>query len=206
MEKKKGTNIIWSSDQVSYETRCERLGQKGIVVWFTGLSGSGKSTIAIELQKRLTEEGYVCYRLDGDNIRHGLNSDLGFGEEDRDENIRRIAEVAALFQDAGMITLVSFISPYEAMRSFAKSKVGEDSFFLVYVKASLETCVNRDVKGLYKKALAGEVSDFTGVSAPYEEPEHPDLVLDTDANSLEECVDALFGIISKKAQREFSVD
>ncbi|HBN83901.1 MAG TPA: adenylyl-sulfate kinase [Clostridiales bacterium] len=200
MEKKKGTNIVWSSDQVSYENRCKIFGQKGLVVWFTGLSGSGKSAIAIELQKRLTEEGFAGYRLDGDNIRHGLNADLGFGEADRDENIRRIAEVAALFQDAGLVTLVSFISPYEKMRSFAKSKTREDSFFLVYVKASLETCINRDVKGLYKKALAGEISDFTGVSAPYEEPEHPDLILDTDTITLEECVKTLFDIISKKVR------
>lgn len=194
----KDRNIVWSKDGVNYEKRCRVLGQKGLIVWFTGLSGSGKSSIAIELQKRLTDEGYACYRLDGDNIRHGLNADLGFGESDRDENIRRIAEVASLFQDAGIITLVSFISPYEKMRSFARSKVGKDSFLLVHVKASLETCISRDVKGLYKKALAGEISDFTGVSAPYEEPEHPDLVLDTDTMTLKECVETLSRLIAEK--------
>lgn len=197
MDKKNEMNIVWSNDQVSYEDRCKLLGQKGMVVWFTGLSGSGKSTIAVELQKKLTRAGFACYRLDGDNIRHGLCSDLGFKEADRDENIRRIAEVAALFQDAGLITLVSFISPYEAMRSFAKSRMREDAFLLVYVKASLETCIERDVKGLYKKALAGELSDFTGVSAPYEQPVNPDIILDTDEQPLDECVDELFETVSK---------
>ncbi|MGI6562285.1 MAG: adenylyl-sulfate kinase [Clostridia bacterium] len=196
----KDKNIVWSKDQVSYERRCEILGQKGLTVWFTGLSGSGKSTVAIELQKKLTEENFVCYRLDGDNIRHGLNSDLGFGEKDREENLRRIAEVAALFQDAGLITLVSFISPYEKMRRFARSRTRENAFLLVYVKSSLETCIQRDVKGLYKKALAGEISDFTGVSAPYEEPENPDIVLDTDVLTVEECVERLYRLIVEKVR------
>ncbi len=191
-------NIVWSNDGTNYDQRCKILNQKGMIIWFTGLSGSGKSAIAGELQNKLANEGRACYRLDGDNIRHGLNSDLGFCSTDRDENIRRIAEVAALFKDAGLITLVSFISPYEKMREFARSKTDKGSFFLVYVKADIKTCINRDTKGLYKKALAGDVKDFTGISAPYEEPVDADLILDTDNYTLQECVDNLYELVSDK--------
>lgn len=185
----KATDIVWQPGKVTHRDRCEVLGQQGGVVWFTGLSGAGKSTIASEVERRLNEAGRAVYLLDGDNVRHGLNADLGFSPTDRDENIRRIAEVAALFQDAGLITLVSLIAPYRRMREFARSRVGPDRFLEVYVKADLETCIERDPKGLYQKALRGEISDFTGVSSPYEEPTQPDLELDTTELSVGECVE-----------------
>ncbi|MEJ6949813.1 adenylyl-sulfate kinase [Natronospora cellulosivora (SeqCode)] len=195
VEKKLNNNIVWHNGKVSYQDRCENLGQKGIVLWFTGLSASGKSTIAVELEKALLEKGKTTYRLDGDNIRHGLNSDLGFSSQDRKENIRRIAEVAALFRDAGIITLASFITPYKESRELARNSIGDEFFKEIYVKADIETCQKRDPKGLYKKALAGEIKDFTGVSAPYEEPIDPFLVLDTDKLTVEECVNKIFELI-----------
>jgi len=182
------SNLKWHKGKVSYNERCRLLNQKGLVVWFTGLSGSGKSTIAVELEKELNARGKAVYRLDGDNIRHGLNSDLGFSGKDRNENIRRIAEAAALFKDAGLITLASFISPYRKMREFAKKKAGKDGFIEVYVKASPETCAKRDPKGLYKKASQGKIDNFTGVTSPYEEPEAPDLIIDTTQLTLNESV------------------
>lgn len=185
---RKSTNTTWHEGVVTYEDRCRVLGQRGLVIWFTGLSGSGKSTIAVELERRLNQAGRAVYRLDGDNIRHGLNGDLGFSDADRDENIRRIAEVAALFRDAGIITLASFISPFRRMRDLAREKVGPDAFVEVYVQADLETCIRRDPKGLYQKALRGEIKDFTGVSSPFEEPPNPDLVLDTRELTVDECV------------------
>lgn len=192
---KKQENIVWHSGQVTYEDRCRLLNQQGMVLWFTGLSGSGKSTIAVELEKQLIARGKLVYRLDGDNVRHGLNGDLGFSSADRDENIRRIAEVAALFKDAGVITLVSFIAPFAAMRDYAREKVGSAHFAEIYVKADLKTCAKRDPKGLYQKAQAGEISDFTGVSSPYEEPEHPELILDTDDHTVEECVNMVISYL-----------
>jgi adenylylsulfate kinase len=191
MKMNKASNIVWHSVKVTYEDRCQNLGQKSLVVWFTGLSGSGKSTIAIELEKELFMAGKTAYVLDGDNIRYGLNSDLGFSEEDRNENIRRIAEVASLLKDAGIITLVSFISPYRDMRAFARAKAGSNGFFEVYIKADIETCSQRDPKGLYHKAQTGTINQFTGISSPYEEPEQPELVLDTTLLSLQECVQIL---------------
>lgn len=181
-------NLFFSNGKVYYNNRCKVLNQKGMVIWFTGLSGSGKSTIAIELEKKLIDLNKIVYRLDGDNIRNGLNSDLGFSEEDRNENIRRIAEVSALFKDAGIITLVSFISPYKKMRKFAKNKIGKDFFYEIYVKADLETCKKRDPKGLYKKADKNDIGDFTGISSPYEEPENPFLTLDTTKFNVAESV------------------
>ena len=191
-------DIKWHKGKVTYDERCKVLNQKGMVIWFTGLSGSGKSTIAVELEKELNGKGKVVYRLDGDNIRQGLNSNLGFSEEDRNENIRRIAEVAALFKDAGVITLVSFISPYKKMREFAKEKAGKDSFVEVYTKASIEECAKRDPKGLYKKAAEGEINNFTGVTAPYEEPETPDLIIDTTEITIEEAMGKVFELILMK--------
>ena len=188
-------NITWEEGKVQFEDRCENLDQEGMVIWFTGLSASGKSTIAIELEKALVEYGKAVYRLDGDNVRHGLNSDLGFSPEDRNENIRRIAEVAALFKDSGMITLSSFISPYQEARDFARERAGEDYFKEIYVKADVETCARRDPKGLYEQAINGEIDNFTGISAPYEEPENPDLVLDTRKLSVEECVEQVLELI-----------
>ncbi|MTI61795.1 MAG: adenylyl-sulfate kinase [Firmicutes bacterium] len=189
-------NITWHKGKVGFVERCQNLRQTGQVLWFTGLSGSGKSTIAVELEKKLLEQRKAVYRLDGDNIRHGLNSDLGFSAKDRRENIRRIAEVAALFKDAGIITLVSFISPYRDSREFARECIGSDFFKEIYVKADLETCIERDPKGLYKKALAGEIADFTGISAPYQEPEEPSLVLDTGKLSLEESLKMVLGVLN----------
>lgn len=191
-------NITWHKGKVIFEDRCENLGQNGQVIWFTGLSASGKSTIAVELEKALVEYGRAVYRLDGDNVRHGLNNDLGFSPEDRNENIRRIAEVAALFKDAGIITLSSFISPYQEARDFARERAGDKYFKEVYIKADVETCAKRDPKGLYEKAMNGEIENFTGVSAPYEEPENPDLVLDTRELSVEESVEEVLEMIGIK--------
>lgn len=191
----KSDNIVWEEGKVMYADRCRNLDQRGQVIWFTGLSASGKSTISIELEKRLVEEGKAVYRLDGDNVRHGLNSDLGFSPEDRDENIRRIAEVAALFKDAGMITMAAFISPYQEARDYARECAGSENFYEVYVQADVETCAQRDPKGLYEQAMNGEIDNFTGVSAPYEEPEDPDLVLDTREMDVEQCVNKVMEMI-----------
>ncbi len=180
--------LVLPIGKVSYEDRCRNLNQNGLVVWFTGLSGSGKSTIASEVEEELVARKKAVYWLDGDNLRFGLNSDLGFSEKDRKENIRRLAEVAAIFKDAGIIILVSAISPYKEMRNFARMKAGGSGFIEVYVKADITTCEKRDTKGLYKKARTGEIVNFTGVSSPYEEPENPDLVIDTDALTIEESV------------------
>ena len=191
MNNKKNENVVWQQNKVSYEARCQILGQRGKVIWFTGLSGSGKSTIAIELEKMLNEEGKAVYLLDGDNIRCGINSDLGFSDEDRNENIRRISEIAALFQDAGIITLVSFISPFRQMRRKARERVGEGNFVEVYVNTDLETCMERDPKGLYKK----DIKNFTGKDSGYEEPENSEIVLDTKKYSPRECAKQIFDYI-----------
>ena len=191
MNNKKNENVVWQQNKVSYEERCQILGQRGKVIWFTGLSGSGKSTIAIELEKMLNEEGKAVYLLDGDNIRCGINSDLGFSDEDLNENIRLISEIAALFQDAGIITLVSFISPFRQMRRKARERVGEGNFVEVYVNTDLETCMERDPKGLYKK----DIKNFTGKDSGYEEPENPEIVLDTKKYSPRECAKQIFDYI-----------
>ncbi|MEC9490915.1 MAG: adenylyl-sulfate kinase, partial [Halanaerobiales bacterium] len=169
-------NINWHDGKIDKAAREKNLGQKGMVIWFTGLSASGKSTIAVEVEKMLFNKGYAVYRLDGDNMRFGLNKDLGFSAADREENIRRIGEVAALFADAGLITLASFISPYQEGRDAARKAAGKDSFIEVYVRAEVDTCAERDPKGLYAKVKSGEIDNFTGISAPYEEPETPDLI------------------------------
>jgi adenylylsulfate kinase len=187
----KATNITWHAGQVDRRDRERLLGQRGVTVWLTGLSGSGKSTIAVGAEKVLLERGRHAYVLDGDNVRHGLNKNLGFSPADRTENIRRIGEVAKLFSDAGVIVMTSFISPYREDRDAVRAIMGKGDFVEVHVRASVETCEGRDVKGLYKKARAGEIPEFTGISAPYEEPLHPELVLDTKAQSVEESVGAL---------------
>ena len=197
----KNNNITYHEGKVTRRDRYRVLGQKGLIVWLTGLSGSGKSTIAVEAEKILNGMGKAVYRLDGDNIRFGLNSDLGFTERDRFENIRRISEVCALFQDAGLIVIASFISPLAEMRRMAREK-GRDNFIEVYVKADLETCMKRDPKGLYLRVLKGEIQDFTGISAPYEEPENPELVLDTQKNTLDECVQQLVEKILQRSKLE----
>ena len=167
----------------------ELLGQHSVMIWFTGLSGSGKSTIAIALERELHKRGLLCRILDGDNIRSGINNNLGFSETDRVENIRRIAEVAKLMNDAGLIVITSFISPYVRDRRNAREIIGEDSFIEVYVSTPVEECEKRDVKGLYKKARAGEIPNFTGISSPYETPEHPEVTIDTTGKSLADSVD-----------------
>ena len=171
------------------------LGQKGIMLWFTGLSGSGKSTLAIALERELYNSGILCRILDGDNIRTGINNNLGFTEADRVENIRRIAEVAKLFVDCGVVTIAAFISPTEQIRQMAADIIGKDDFFEIYVNTPLEVCEERDVKGLYKKARQGEIKNFTGISAPFEAPLKPAITIDTSACSLEESINLLKKII-----------
>jgi len=193
----KSTNITWHEGHITREDREAILGQRGVTVWLTGLSGSGKSTIAVAAEGALVESGRLAFVLDGDNIRHGLNSNLGFSPEDRTENIRRIGEVARLFTDSGVIVFSSFISPYRADRDAVRALMGEGDFVEVLVDASVETCEGRDVKGLYKKARAGEIPEFTGISAPYEAPENPEVVLDTNSQSVEESVAQLFAYLEK---------
>jgi len=184
-------NIVWQDTKVSLSDREQNLKQKGLIIWFTGLSGSGKSTIAIELEKGLHRKGFFTYLLDGDNIRHGLNSDLSFSKEDREENIRRIGEVACLFLDAGLITIVSFISPYRKDRERIREKTGEGRFIEVFVDCPLEICEKRDVKGLYKLARKGKITDFTGISAPYEKPEHSEITIHSSEDSVDESVEKI---------------
>ena len=184
----KATNVHWHEGQISPEEREQLLGQKGSVLWLTGLSGSGKSTIARKLEYDLIQEGKLAYVLDGDNIRHGLNQDMGFSPQDREENIRRIAEVSRLFQDMGAIVITAFISPYQKDRDIARSLVPQGRFWEVFVQAPVSVCEERDPKGLYKKARAGEIPEFTGISAPYEEPQKPELMIPTDEMSLEQAV------------------
>ena len=186
MKKQKATNVTWHSHTISREQRQKLLKQKGVILWFTGLSGSGKSTVANEVAYELHKMGKITYILDGDNIRHGLNKDLGFSPEDREENIRRISEVANLFADAGLITITAFISPYRKDRNFCRELAGKGRFIEIYTKASLKTCEERDPKGLYKKARAGLIKEFTGIDAPYEPPEKPELIIDTDKENVAE--------------------
>ena len=181
-------NIHWHHGKLSKEDRVNFIAQQGAVVWFTGLSGSGKSTIAVEVEHALVENGINAFVLDGDNIRHGLNKNLGFSPEDRTENIRRIGEVAKLFAEANVVVLTAFISPYRADRDFVRSIVPAGQFLEVYVNAPLEVCEQRDPKGLYAKARAKEILEFTGISAPYEEPLQPELSLHTDRLSVPESV------------------
>lgn len=174
------------------------LGQRGIMIWFTGLSGSGKSTVAIALERELQKRGLLCRILDGDNIRSGINNNLGFSAEDRVENIRRIAEIGKLFVDTGIITLAAFISPNNDIREMAARIIGKEDFMEIYVSTPLEECERRDVKGLYAKARQGEIRNFTGISAPFEAPEHPALSLDTSVLSVEESVKQLLALILPK--------
>lgn len=188
MDEPTSTNIQWHDSDVTKQQRQDQFKQKSCIIWFTGLSGSGKSTISVALEKYLFDRGNVAYRLDGDNIRHGLNKDLGFSVEDRTENIRRIGEVAKLFVDAGSIVMTAFISPYKADRDSVRALVDATEFIEVYVHCSLEECEKRDVKGLYAKARAGEIPEFTGISAPYEEPDSPEIVVHSEQLSVEDAV------------------
>lgn len=177
------------------------LDQRATMIWFTGLSGSGKSTLAVALEKELYNRGFFCRILDGDNIRSGINRNLGFSNEDRHENIRRIAEVARLFIDSGVIIISAFVSPLEELREMAKEIVGVDDFFEVYVSTPLEECERRDCKGLYKRARAGEVKDFTGISSPFEAPANPTIAIDTTNVSVEEAVDQLLALLMPRVTR-----
>lgn len=178
------------------------LGQRGVMVWFTGLSGSGKSTVAMGVERELHQRGILCRILDGDNIRAGINSNLGFSPEDRKENIRRIAEVGRLFVHTGVVTLACFVSPTEEVRELARDIIGEEDFLEVYVSTPIEECERRDVKGLYARARRGEVKEFTGVSAPFETPCHPALAIDTSALTLKECVDEVVNLITDKTSHK----
>lgn len=178
------------------------LNQKGKMIWFTGLSGSGKSTLAIALERELYERGVLCQILDGDNIRTGINNNLGFSEADRTENIRRIAEVSKLFVNCGVVTIAAFISPTTAIRNMAKQIIGEDDFMEIYVSTPIEECERRDVKGLYAKARRGEIANFTGISSPFEAPENPSLSLDTSVLKIEESVKLLLDTIIPQITRE----
>ncbi|WCK55337.1 adenylyl-sulfate kinase [Aneurinibacillus sp. Ricciae_BoGa-3] len=191
-------NIVWHNTTVTKKDRQELNGHKSGILWFTGLSASGKSTLANVLEKELHTRGLRTYLLDGDNIRHGINKDLGFSPEDRTENIRRIGEVAKLFVDAGALVLTAFISPYQADRQLARSLVDEGEFIEIYVKCSIETCEQRDPKGLYKKAKNGEIPQFTGISSPYEEPEKPELIVENDKQTLQQSVEQIITYLEEK--------
>ena len=197
---KKATNIYPIFDRMmSRDDKEQLLRQRGMMLWFTGLSGSGKSTVAIALERELHSRGLLCRILDGDNISSGINNNLGFSAEDRVENIRRIAEVGRLFVDTGIITIAAFISPNNQLREMAAEIIGKDDFVEVFVSTPLEECEKRDVKGLYAKARRGEIKNFTGISAPFEAPEHPDITLDTSKLPVEESVKILLDYVLPKA-------
>ncbi len=198
MSDAKVRHVVWHASTVTREER-ERLGgHRGCTVWLTGLSGSGKSTVANALEKTLWERNVRAYVLDGDNIRHGLNKDLGFSPEDRTENIRRIGEVAKLFTDAGLVAITAFISPYRADRDQVRAIMADGDFVEIFVQAPLEVCEQRDPKGLYKKARAGQIPEFTGISAPYEEPLAAEITLSTDRENPEQCVGRILDYLVSK--------
>ncbi len=203
MTVQKATNIKWHHGKITKDDRIKLMKQKGVTIWLTGLSGSGKSTIAVELEHALLENKHLAYILDGDNIRHGLNKNLGFSPDDRTENIRRIGEVAKLFTDANMIAITAFISPYRQDRDNVRKLLKEGEFVEVYVKCPLDVCEQRDTKGLYKKARAGEVKEFTGISAPYEEPLNPELTIDTSKMTVDESTRAVLNHLEEKGYVKF---
>ncbi len=198
MAKQVATNITQHAPIISRQDKEKLLGQKGILLWFTGLSAAGKSTIAHTLESELLKRGYLAAVLDGDNIRHGLNKDLGFSHDDREENIRRIGEVAKLFVGNGVITMTAFISPYRADRDRVRANIQNGDFVEIYVKCPMDELERRDPKGLYKKARAGEIKEYTGISAPYEEPANPEITLDTSELSLPECVDTVLNYLNQQ--------
>src|SRR5690348_14232133 len=197
MPEQKATNITWHEGSVSRQEREKLLNQKGVTVWMTGLSASGKSTIACILEQMLLHQKKHAYRLDGDNIRHGLNKNLGFSAEDRAENIRRIGEVAKLFTDAGVIAITSFISPYRKDRDAVRANMKAGEFVEVYVRVTLETAEKRDPKGLYKKARAGQLKGFTGIDDPYEAPEKPEIVIDTESTRPEDAARQILAYLER---------
>ena len=192
------TNITWHDHTVTKQERREKFKHHSYVLWFTGLSGSGKSTVANAVAKRLFQDEINNYVLDGDNIRFGINKDLGFSDEDRKENIRRIGEVSKLFVDSGQVVLTAFISPFREDRGVVRELLQEDEFIEVYIKCSLDACESRDPKGLYEKARQGIIKNFTGISSPYEEPLNPEIVVDTENNSVEECVEQIVQFLKDK--------
>ena len=194
----KATNIVWHEASVDRQARASQRGHSSSILWFTGLSGSGKSTLANAVNAALFERGLATYVLDGDNIRHGLCKDLGFSDADREENSRRIGEVAKLFLDAGVIVLTAFVSPFRADRDKARALVADGDFLEIHCAADLAVCESRDPKGLYAKARAGQIKEFTGISSPYEAPEKPELCLDTGAQNLEQCVAAVINLLEER--------
>ncbi len=193
----KSSNVVWSDNSINKDSRDTLNNQRSSILWFTGLSGSGKSTVANALEERLHKLSFRTYLLDGDNVRHGLSSDLGFADSDRQENIRRIGEVSKLFIDAGVMVLATFISPFIKDRNFVRNIVNNTEFIEIYIKCPLDVCESRDVKGLYKKARAGEIKHFTGIDSPYEEPINPDITIDTAELSLDESVDKIIDYLIK---------
>ena len=200
MTEKKATNVTRHSGTVTRDDRARVLGQRGCLIWLTGLSGSGKSTIAFELERLLNERSQASYVLDGDNIRHGLNANLGFSSDDRTENIRRIAEVGKLFVDAGLITITAFISPFRADRDSARRLLSEGEFVEVWIDTSIEECEKRDPKGLYKKARAGEIPNFTGIDSPYEPPTSPELIIKNDRGTPREAAEQILALLEQRGQ------
>ena len=191
----KSSNVIYHQASVTRQRRNKLNNHRSIVLWFTGLSGSGKSTLAHAVEEKLFQKGCRTFVLDGDNVRHGLNSNLDFSEAGRTENIRRISEVSKLMVESGLIVMTAFISPIKKDRNEAKKLISSDDFIEIYCKASLEVCENRDVKGLYKRARAGEIKNYTGIDSPYEEPENPELIIDTDNQSLEDSVSTILNFL-----------
>lgn len=194
----KSSNTIWHQATVTRKRRESQNGHKSCVLWFTGLSGAGKSTLAHAVEEKLHQIGCRTFVLDGDNIRHGLSSNLGFSEADRRENIRRIGETAKLIMESGVIAMTAFISPFRADREMVRNLMPHGDFLEIYCKASLETCEARDVKGLYKKARAGEIKNYTGIDSPYEAPENPELVIETDQLSLEDSIEAVLELLQQR--------
>lgn len=192
-------NVFWQHDEISREERERLNGHKSAVLWFTGLSGAGKSTLARAVSRVLYEQGCHAVALDGDNVRHGLNADLGFSREDREENLRRVAEVAKLFVESGLIVLCAFISPFKSDREKARKLFSQQEFIEIFCNTPLHVCENRDTKGLYKKARAGKINEFTGISSPYERPDTCELSLDTGALSVEECVAEVIGYLKNRS-------
>lgn len=193
----KSSNTVWHHATVTRERRAQLNSHKSVLLWFTGLSGAGKSTLAHALEESLHQMGYHTFVLDGDNVRHGLCGDLGFSNENRVENIRRISEVAKLFVEAGVIVLTAFISPFRADRAKARNLVGAD-FFEIYCRCPLDVCEERDVKGLYRRARSGEIKEFTGISSPYEEPEQPELIVETSGRTIEDCVEQILNYLIQR--------
>jgi adenylylsulfate kinase len=195
----KSPNVIYHQASVTRERRNQSNNHQSVVLWFTGLSGSGKSTLAHVLEEKLFNKGCKTLVLDGDNVRHGLNSNLDFSDDDRKENIRRIGEVAKLMLESGLIVMTAFISPFREDRVAVRNLISNSDFIEIYCKASLETCEARDVKGLYKRARAGEIKNYTGIDSPYEAPENPELIIDTDKETLDESVSKIYSFLERKA-------